>query len=182
MTIENPSGDKEALRQEMRKRLRGCAADGAQLLSALKQSLDGLEQSKRIAVFSALAGEPDLSPLQREMPRHHWLYPRVADQQLSFHRVDDPDSQLVAGAFGILEPAPHLPGVEIADIDIFICPGLAFDAGGGRLGRGRGFYDRMLAQAREDALKIGVGFACQLVEDACCEAHDIPMNAVLCRG
>lgn len=167
---------------EMRKRLRGCNQDPTELLDALSDSLGELRTPKRIAIYSALPGEPAITPLVKRMPQHHWLFPRVDGERLHFHRVWDPDNQLKPGAFGILEPDSSLPTTTSADIDIFICPGLAFDGQGGRLGRGRGFYDRVLADAREEALKIGVGFACQLVEETYAEPHDIPMNAVLCHG
>jgi len=93
--------------------------------------------------------------------------------------VEDPCAGLSPGAMGILEPLPHLPQVGIAEIDAFLCPGLAFDARGGRLGRGKGFYDRMLARARPDALKMGVCFPQQLVPDVFAQEHDIPMDGVL---
>ena len=167
---------------QMRERLRACKQDPGELLSELKTSLEGLEQSQKIAIFSALPGEPDILCLIDHMPQHHWLLPRVDGEQLHFHRVCEPASQLKPGAFGILEPDSSLPTTACDDIDIFICPGLAFDHRGGRLGRGRGFYDRALADANEHALKIGVGFACQLVDDTFEEEHDIPMHAVLCKG
>jgi 5-formyltetrahydrofolate cyclo-ligase len=78
-----------------------------------------------------------------------------------------------------LEPLPCLPELPVARIDAFFCPGLAFDSHGGRLGRGRGFYDRMLAQARPDALKVGVCFPRQLVSDTCPEAHDVRMDELV---
>lgn len=152
------------------------------LLRALQQSLEVLSPPKRIAIYHALADEPCITPLVKRLDQHHWLFPRVDGENLHFHRVWEPETQLTPGAFGILEPLSHQPTVAVGDIDIFVCPGLAFDPQGGRLGRGKGFYDRILAKAREDALKIGIGYSCQLVEDACGEPHDMRMNAVLCRG
>lgn len=166
----------------MRERLRDDELDSSKLLKALKASLEDLEGSRRIAIFSALPGEPNIIRLINDMPQHCWLLPRVDGNRLHFHRVSNPNQQLKPGAFGILEPDTSLPTIASGDIDIFICPGLAFDKHGGRLGRGRGFYDRVLADARESALKIGVGFACQMVEDTHGEPHDIAMNAVLCYG
>jgi len=96
-----------------------------------------------------------------------------------FHAVKNPDLELVPGAFGILEPSPTLPVVDLAKIDVFLCPGLAFDSHGGRLGRGRGYYDRLLARARPDAYKIGVCFPHQLVPETFTEPHDIHMDLVI---
>ena len=64
-------------------------------------------------------------------------------------------------------------------IDVFLCPGLAFDLRGGRLGRGRGFYDRALALTGPGAYRIGICFSWQIVEDVHCEPHDVPMDEVI---
>ena len=166
----------------MRKRLRDSRRDSSELLGTLSDSLGELSEGKRIAIFAALPDEPQITGLIEALPRHQWLLPRVDGDQLHFHQVSDVSSQLQAGAFGIMEPGLDLPTTPIPEIDIFICPGLAFDIHGGRLGRGRGFYDRVLAEAREDSLKIGVGFDCQMVEDVFAEEHDVAMSSVLCHG
>jgi len=93
--------------------------------------------------------------------------------------VENPDAQLMPGAFGVREPSPDLPVIPVKRIDAFLCPGLAFDPHGARLGRGRGFYDRMLSKARPGALKIGVCFPWQIVPDVFPEAHDVIMDEVL---
>ncbi len=98
---------------------------------------------------------------------------------LHFHQVENPDSQLTPGAFGVREPSSDLPIIPVDGINAFFCPGLAFDPRGGRLGRGRGFYDRILAKARPGALKIGVCFPWQIVADTFPEAHDVIMDEVL---
>ena len=135
---------------------------------------------RTIAVFAALPGEVDLSAFVLKHPERHWVYPRVSGNGLTFHSVTDPATELKPGAFGVLEPIRSLDEIPIHAIDAFFCPGLAFDRSGGRLGRGRGFYDRMLATARPDALKIGICFAHQIVADTFSEPHDIPMDAVIC--
>lgn len=128
-----------------------------------------------IAVYSPLPGEVDLSTVIRLHPGIRWVYPKVSGHHLTFHSGDNHRP----GAFGILEPHHESPEVPLQQIDAFICPGLAFDKNGGRLGRGRGFYDRLLAQARPDALKIGICFDFQLVLDTFAEPHDIAMDAVI---
>lgn len=135
---------------------------------------------KTIAVFSPLPGEIDLSDFIARHPEIRWAYPRVIDDHfLEFHEVRNPAVDLFPGIFSILEPSPSLPEIQPADIDAFICPGLAFDPNGGRLGRGKGYYDRILEKSRSDALKIGVCFPEQLVPDTFSEPHDIRMDAVI---
>ena len=80
------------------------------------------------------------------------------------------------GAFGILEPT----GAALTDtssIDLVIVPGIAFDAQNNRMGRGRGFYDRLLANSK--AFKIGAAYSCQLFSQIPTEQTDIPMDLVV---
>ena len=56
-------------------------------------------------------------------------------------------------------------------------PAVAFDRRGGRLGRGKGFYDRLLESTR--AAKIGVGYEFQLLDQLPTEPHDVPMDIVI---
>lgn len=146
---------------------------------ALDQYLERFSQPKIIACYSALPGEVDLSPVPAHHPQHQWLYPRVSGECLSFHRVRNPSTDLVPGAYHILEPAEWLEEISIDQINLFLCPGLAFDTRGGRLGRGKGFYDRALARSRSDAKKIGVCFPFQKVADTFSDGHDVPMDLVI---
>lgn len=134
---------------------------------------------QNIAVFAALPGEVDLTEWVTARPTIRWVFPKVRGKHLTFHQIHDPENDLVTGAFGIREPRPDLTEVAVETIDAFFCPGLAFDPRGGRLGRGKGFYDRLLAKARPDALKIGVCFPWQIVDDTFAEPHDIAMDAVV---
>ena len=170
---------KPALRAVMRRRLNGHAHDSAAVRHAVSHWLAARPDVRTIATFAALPGEPDLLPLIAAHPDRRWIYPRVAGERLTLHPVVNPSRELLPGAFGIREPSPALPEVSPGEIDAFLCPGLAFDPRGGRLGRGRGFYDRLLEHARTDALKLGVAFPLQLVENTFSEPHDIHMDVVL---
>jgi 5-formyltetrahydrofolate cyclo-ligase len=150
--------------------------DPAAVLAPLSRWLDEHPELRNIALYSAIAGEVDLSGLPARLPARHWHFPKVTGGGLTMHRVPDPVSDLAPGTLGILEPSPVLPAVGLAEIDVFLCPGLAFDTRGGRLGRGLGLYDRMLAGARPDALLIGICHPRQIVPDTHAEAHDVPMH------
>jgi 5-formyltetrahydrofolate cyclo-ligase len=163
----------------MRRVLRENSHDSLPVRRTLGDWLSPRPEIRTIAVFAALPGEPDLAELTAAHSERRWVYPRVDGDALVFHHVTQPATELVPGAFGILEPSPTLAIAPLQEIDAFICPGLAFDHSGGRLGRGRGFYDRMLAASRADALKIGVCFSCQIVPDTHSEPHDILMNKVI---
>ncbi|MGR9086780.1 MAG: 5-formyltetrahydrofolate cyclo-ligase [Gammaproteobacteria bacterium] len=93
-------------------------------------------------------------------------------------------SELFQGTWGILEPPPSRwgePGKEIPceQLDLIMVPGVAFDRHGGRLGNGAGYYDRLLASVRPDAVLCGVCFESQLLEEIVTEPHDIAMDCVL---
>ncbi len=167
----------------MRQLLRNLKADSHPVCSALEIWLAQHPALKTIAVFSPLPGEVDLHPFIARHPEITWAYPRVIEgNNLKFHHVPNPSADLLRGNFSILEPSSTLAEIPPAEIDAFLCPGLAFDKTGGRLGRGRAFYDRTLAHARPDALKIGVCFPEQIVHDTFREPHDIQMDSVICGG
>lgn len=106
--------------------------------------------------------------------RKHFFLPRVNGVNLEILPYDH--SRLELGAFHIEEPT----GDDITDpdeIELVIVPAVAYDRRGNRLGRGKGFYDRLLSSTR--ATKIGVGYDFQLVDDIPAEEHDIPMDFVI---
>jgi 5-formyltetrahydrofolate cyclo-ligase len=170
---------KTQLRQEIRRTLRDDGHNSQNVCETLIPWLAARPELRIIATFAALPDEVDLAALIEKFPDRCWVFPRVAGDDLTLHVVHHPASELVTGAFGILEPAVGLAEIAVDRIDAFFCPGLAFDLDGGRLGRGRGFYDRMLVRARPDSLKIGVCFNCQMVSDTFSEPHDVRMNVVV---
>ena len=93
-------------------------------------------------------------------------------------------SDLVRGAYGILEPRPDLRQlasrrVSPGEIEVTVVPGVAFDQQGNRLGHGAGYYDRLLAELSASACLIGVAYECQMLEAIPHEPHDIGMDLVV---
>jgi 5-formyltetrahydrofolate cyclo-ligase len=84
---------------------------------------------------------------------------------------------LVAGPLGIAQPTGA--AIPIEQVELFVVPGLAFDRAGFRLGRGKGYYDRLLARRNHQALLCGVCFEDALIEQLPHEAHDVPMDWLL---
>jgi 5-formyltetrahydrofolate cyclo-ligase len=128
--------------------------------------------------------------------------PRVEGEKLIFHRVvweatdasarrpypggdgapppSDFFSNLERGAHGTREPAADAATrVSLEEAAAVFVPGVAFDKGGARLGRGGGFYDRLLAHPRFAARRIAVCFACQLVERVPVEPHDAEVDEIV---
>ena len=93
-------------------------------------------------------------------------------------RMKHHGSDLAAGRYGVMEPRPECPEVPFAALDLMLVPGVAFDPAGNRLGRGRGFYDRMLALTTV-AVSCGIGFDEQIVSEVPVEPHDVKLHYVL---
>ncbi|MEE9382041.1 MAG: 5-formyltetrahydrofolate cyclo-ligase [Nannocystaceae bacterium] len=136
------------------------------------------QRAQVVAGFVGVGTEPDTRPLLCRALEggKRLILPRVVSKRdLVFAEVTDLD-QLVPASFGLLEPAPAVPGVRLSEsgADVVLVPGLAFDREGRRLGYGRGYYDRALAP-----LAGGVTVFAGLVLHACLlEAGDDVPTAV----
>ena len=86
-------------------------------------------------------------------------------------------TDIVTGKFGVREPAASCAEISLNQFDLVLVPGLAFDLRGNRLGRGQGFYDRILAAA--SGVKCGVAYDFQLLATIPTEPHDAPVNFIL---
>lgn len=174
---------KEALRREMRAR-RVTTEERATTSTALCERLHALDcwqQARAVLFFAPLSDEPDISPsiqralsegkltaLLRFKPREHLFEPV---------KIEDAARDLLPGHFGVREPVAHCPVVPMNRLDLLLVPGLAFDLRGRRLGRGKGFYDRLLATAH--GTKCGICFDWQIVEAVPVEAHDAALNCIV---
>jgi 5-formyltetrahydrofolate cyclo-ligase len=148
------------------------------VVEKLLKKLEQLPNASVVSAYMALPGEVDLRELFGRIDKQ-WVFPRVRGEDLKFYRVKNLEEEMQVGAFGILEPKDELEEVSVDSVDVFLCPGLGFDRKGGRLGRGRGFYDRMLKQAKPEVVKIGVCFPFQIVDHIVTEAHDVTMDLVI---
>ena len=107
------------------------------------------------------------------------LLPKVTGADTMELRRYTGRADLKEGAYHILDPVGE-PFTDLSAIDLILVPGLAFDAAGHRLGRGRGYYDRFLhSKNRPYCVKIGVCFDFQKVDEVPVDAHDIAMDKVV---
>ncbi|MCX5865360.1 MAG: 5-formyltetrahydrofolate cyclo-ligase [Deltaproteobacteria bacterium] len=102
-----------------------------------------------------------------------------AEHRLLAYAITDPRRDLAPGYYGILEPAEALPLVDPGSIEVVVVPGSVFDARGGRLGYGGGFYDRFLQTAAPQALRIGLAFDLQVVAAVPLESHDQQLDYLI---
>lgn len=132
-----------------------------------------------ILAFAPLPDEVSLWPLLESIAaRGQLALPRVDGSRLSLFRVPHLTS-LRAGPFRLLEPGPGALPVSAAEVGVALVPGLAFTRTGARLGRGKGFYDRLLALLPATTPRIGVCYACQIVDSLPLEEHDMPVDEVV---
>lgn len=134
-----------------------------------------------VALYSTKGSEVDTAQIDAFVRAHGLAvaYPRVIAQerQLAFHVVTR--DELAPARFGLQEPSADARGIAVADIAAFVVPGLAFDRSGGRLGWGRGHYDATLAVASPGALRVGLGYECQLIEHVAREPHDVALHIII---
>ncbi|QDT36156.1 5-formyltetrahydrofolate cyclo-ligase [Stratiformator vulcanicus] len=93
-------------------------------------------------------------------------------------------AELKPGKYGILEPDVELRSraerrIDPHEVDLALVPGVAFTLAGDRLGYGKGYYDRLLAEVKRECHLIGLAFECQIVPDLPTGEHDRRVHAVL---
>lgn len=129
-----------------------------------------------VLLYYSLKDEVDTHEFVRKWSREKLiLLPVVTGEELELRVFTGPED-LATGAYGIGEPTGEL-FTDYAAIDLAVIPGVAFDAAGNRLGRGKGYYDRLLP--RLTAFKAGICFPFQLVEEVPAEPFDIRMDAII---
>ncbi len=142
--------------------------------------------SDAVLGFACFGSEIDTDEILREALRtgKRLYLPRVEGEDMTFYRVQDLD-ELQKGYKDIREPAAggerYVYAPPEADSVLMLLPGVAFDVGGGRMGYGKGFYDRFLWDKPGLRLRtIGVGFRCQLVESVPRDEGDVTACQVIC--
>ncbi|MDO9608335.1 MAG: 5-formyltetrahydrofolate cyclo-ligase [Brevundimonas sp.] len=170
--------DKHELRSAARARRKGLAEGDPMAASRAAGHADALPQGEVVALYRAMGSELDTDALSvaLEAAGRRLCLPVVLERDAPMiFRAWSPGEPLEMDAAGC--PAP-LPLAEVLDPDLIITPLLAFDASGGRLGQGGGYYDRTFA-ARPEVIRIGFSYAGQAVEVMSLEAHDMGLHGVL---
>ena len=180
---------KEQLRSLYKKRLserlddRDEMADGFTL--QLSRLVEGLLGDGGLVAFSPIGKEPDIRPFLRDFlaKGRPVFLPRFRREAACYElvKISSLETDLAPGYYGILEPVQSLIGAQPpfhAPLQqVWLVPGIAFDRSGNRLGRGKGFYDRLLEGA--DGVKIGVAYDCQIADAIPSDIHDVSMDYVV---
>ncbi len=178
--------EKSALRKKMRHAMESMApAEARTKEKALAERVLAwapMASATRVMVYLSMSGEAGTGALIERLleagvevagPRVEW-----DTRTITPALITDPMSDVVEGNLGVPEPAPSAPGVPLDTIDVILVPAMAFDLRGFRLGRGAGFYDRLLADKRRTGLSLGFGFEAQLASRVPTEPHDARLDAL----
>ena len=170
---------KQEMRQMIRLRKKQHTADESSVVIGRLKTNPRFSQAQTILLYSALPDEVQTQSLLDELTEagKTVLLPKVvSSEDMELHRYTGASS-LQSGAYGIMEPV-GTRFTDYAAIDVAVVPGMAFDAQGHRLGRGKGYYDRFLAKL-PGVYKIGLCFSWQMVDEVPCDEHDITMDEVM---
>jgi 5-formyltetrahydrofolate cyclo-ligase len=183
--IEPLHSAKASLRQQVRERLNGMTpeqreAASLQICARLRQQAIW-KSAGSILLFAPMPSEPDVWPLLEEalLARKTVALPRFSPATRTYlaARIQNPEYDLRRGQLGIREPTEACAEFPLSRLDLVLVPGVAFDLQGRRLGWGKGYYDRLLADVR--GVKCGVGFDDQIVDAVPVGPRDIHLDFIL---
>ncbi len=151
------TAEKAALREQMKQRLRAMTAEDRQSFS------DGIcenvlqltqwQQAESVVLFLPLPSEPIITPLKLDC---------------DVRKIPE-----------VIIPQSPKDGIKLPDqIDLVLVPGLAFSRDRRRLGRGGGYFDRLLSDRAKNAFKLGICFGFQVMDAIPTEPHDVIVDAV----
>jgi len=175
---------KEKLRKEIKEKRRKLSKEENRKKSKeIKEKLFGLKEYRdaRVVLFYvSYNGEVFTHDMILEsFYKKNVIVPvsNKEDNTLILSRLKSWD-ELSIGSYRILEPRiEKIRKTNIKDIDLIIVPGVAFDIKGNRMGHGKGYYDKLLSEAK--ATTIGLSFEFQIVEKIPVEPHDIPVHKIV---
>ncbi len=141
----------------------------------------GKTRPRAIAAYLPFGGEVDPGAILQWAAANKLVtaVPAMVDTGHMVFRRYVPDDPLVRDAFGIASPTAEAP---VVDPDLLVMPVSGFDRSGNRLGKGRGHYDRVIADLRARGfapLLVGVAFSVQEVPSVPAEPHDVRLDMVV---
>jgi len=154
----------------------------ARAVRARALELPELAAAGTVMLFASFRTELDTMPMARwalEAGKRLCLPRVLGPRTMAAFLVTDPAADLVPGKWDIPEPREGLPEVPPDEMDLVFVPGSAFDEQGRRCGYGGGFYDTYLPLTRAGTPWVALAFEAQLVPRIDCEAHDLPVTAIV---
>ena len=147
-------------------------------------NLPQLETAKKVMAYASMRKEIETFDLMEELlDQGYLLYLpyTIKDQiDLGTAQINDLDSELKEGVYGVQEPVARIRGEEVPeDLDVIVVPGACFTPEGYRIGYGGGYYDSFLSKHANGALKVGFCYDRFIVDSIPVEDHDVPVDLII---
>jgi len=142
------------------------------------------KEARTILFYASFDGEVDTWEMIEEARRQEKtvVLPVIVEGQKKIipSLVSDLNQELTIGPYGIKQPKKsHIKPVDLKDIDLVLVPAVAFDKEGNRLGRGQGYYDRLLCQFPPHIPAVGLAFHFQILDELPLAVHDCRVKKVI---
>ena len=178
---------KALLRAELKARLAALSeetrSDAALRIRERILNLPELQQARTVLLYASLPAEVATDGIGDSLRALglRVTYPRCLPQsrEMTLHAVASAGELLIEGPYGIREPSVSCESVRLEEIDVAFIPGLGWDREGQRLGRGAGYYDRLLSDTRWRGIRCGLFFAAQEIPAVPADPWDVPMGLVM---
>ena len=179
--------NKHAMRGEARARLAMMTssqrAEASAAIARRVWDVEEIASARVLLLYAPIQSEVDTDLIAAQARRRGIVltYPRCLPETraMVLHRIDLPGGLREGGVFGIREPDPACPIVELAGIDAALVPGLGWDRRGVRLGRGAGYYDRLFMNPAWRGFRCGLFYARQEFDRLAANRLDAPLDAVV---
>ena len=150
----------------------------SRLIMEQVQQLPAFRKAKVVLLYWSMADEVQTHDFVEKWYRDKvLLLPCVDGNDLVLRQYTGPECLVAGEQFGIGEPTGPVWD-NLDSVELIVVPGVAFDRRNNRMGRGRGFYDRML-KSTPNAIKIGIAYRFQVLEEIPVEAFDVPMDLII---
>lgn len=167
-------------KRQLRRQMKSLGEPGPDVLAEVVEHLFRWMAARlpgTVSAYLAMTEEVPVEPLFDRLPGWRWVLPRVeGDGSLTLRDRDLPRER---HPWGMDQPVGRGEPVPVHQVDLILVPGLAFDRSGRRLGRGKGYYDRLLAERRNDCLAVGVTTGQRLIDQVPTEHHDVAVEFVV---
>ena len=188
MNFQSIERQKADIRQQMRELLHGQSASERQkksdlILRKVSQVIT-LKKGVSIMFYVSLLEEVDTLPLLKTALESGCVvnvpYVDRKNNSLISVSIQNPETDLEQGSYGILEPKKNLVShFDVNQLETVLVPGIAFDRNGRRLGRGKGYYDRFLRSLPKKVKTIGLAFDFQILDSIPVNESDIAVQQLI---
>ncbi len=173
---------KQELRQSLSQKRKALSEQQRQDYSAQIQqySFDYLNNNgvQQLLLYKALAVEVNTDTLLLSKDYDVYVPRMLSNTDMQWVKVDS-DTQWKEADFGVLEPEDGQVWQPSSLCTVLLCPLLGFDSHGHRLGMGKGYFDRWLAQYGQGIDVVGLAFSCQALPKVPVEPHDVPLSTII---